>query len=1210
MGIIRIILKTNSNYKKIMKIKIVLFLLITIIATSFVQAQQPMLEWAKSCNGLLNERVNGIAVDGSGNVYTTGSFEGTVDFDSGVGVANLTAVGLGDRDAFVSKFDVNGNFVWVKQFGENPGWEEGFAITVDASGNVYTTGFFKSTVDFDPGSGVFNLTETGFGSGDMFISKLDTNGNFIFAKQIGGNGSEIPRAITLDVAGNIYTTGEIDSAMLGTTILTTDFDPGSAVFPLSSTTGLESDVFISKLDASGNFVWAKNMGGNYSDNANSLALDASNNVYITGTFRNVADFDPSTSVANLTAIGNSYNDIFVAKYDTNGNYVWAKAFGSTNKDDFGYGIKVDALGNVFSTGTFQGTVDFDSGVGVANIVGNAFGNNNYILKLDTNGIYVWAKTFSGTGAASRAIDLDSAGNIYTTGYFSGTCDFDPNAAVANITAIGGAAFHFVSKLDSSGNFVWAKGFGNTLNINNNTFGQVIKVDSNFNVHTAGTYNSTVDFDPCPTIVNLPAIGGYDIFVQKLNQNTTGSPTFATIPAICSGTIAPVLPTTSTNSVTGTWSPSTVSNTISGTYIFTPDAGQCITATTTLTITVNPNITTTFTQIIPFCSSDSVPVLPTTSTNGIVGTWNPSTINNTASGAYVFTPITGQCGTVYTMNITVNTATIPTFTQVAAICAGASLSALPITSNNGITGTWSPAINNMATTTYNFTPTIGICATTQTMTITVNSTTPTFTQVTPICSGEALSALPIISNNGITGTWSPALDNTITKTYTFNPTVGQCASIQTMTITVNTPIVPTFTQVNPICTGGTLTALPTTSNNTILGTWSPALDNTITKTYTFTPNSGQCATTQTMTITVGTAIVPTFTQVSAICAGSTLAALPSTSTNGIAGTWSPIINNSATTTYTFSPSAGQCAVLQTMMITVNTPTIPTFTQVAAICTGATLSALPTTSINGITGTWSPALNNLATTTYTFTPNSGQCAPNQTMTIDVNSVTPIFNQIAPICLGDNFAGLTSISNNGISGTWSPAPNNLATTTYTFTPNAWQCATVQTMTVEINPFVQLSVSINQLEYFNSENKNIEVTVSPVGTYAYSLDEGNFQTSNIFENVSSCDHKILVKDLAGCGKSNVTISFFIWDYPRFFTPNNDGYNDYWNIFCNNFKPLKITIYDRYGKILKQFLSTSLGWDGKYNGNVLISDDYWFTVEYTENGENKIFKSHFAMKR
>lgn len=1194
-----------------MKIKIVLFLLITIMATSFMQAQQPMLEWAKSCNGLQNERVNGIAVDGAGNVYTTGSFEGTVDFDSGVGVANLTAVGLGDRDAFVCKFDVNGNFVWVKQFGENPGQEEGMAITVDAAGNVYTAGMYSNTVDFDPGSGIFNLSSlSAFFHQNMYVSKLDTNGNFVFAKRIGGQGVIIPRSIALDNVGNIYTTGEINSAGQGTAILTIDFDPGAAVFPLASTTALDSDVFISKLDASGNFVWAKNMGGNYSENANSIALDAIGNVYITGTFRSSADFDPSSGIANLINSSTTYTDIFVAKYDTNANYIWAKRFGSNaNIDENGFGIKVDATGNVFSTGTFQGTVDFDPGAGVANIVGNAFGNNNYILKLDTNGNYVWAKTFAGTGAAGRAIDLDSAGNIYTTGYFSGTCDFDPNAGIANITTTGGAAFLFVSKLDSSGNYVWAKGFGNTLNNNNNTFGQVIKVDSNFNVHTAGTFNSTVDFDPCPTVFNLSAVGGYDVFVQKLNQSTIGVPTFATIPAICSGVTAPILPTTSTNGVTGTWSPSTVSNTASNTYTFTPDANQCITATTTLTVTVDTTIATTFTQILPFCSSDTVPVLPTTSNNGIVGTWNPATVSNTASGAYVFTPNVGQCGTIFTMNITVNTAVIPTFTQVAAICAGATLSALPITSNNGITGTWSPAINNMATTTYTFTPTTGICATTQTMTITVNSTTPAFTQVAPICSGDSLSALPITSNNGITGTWSPALDNTATKTYTFTPTVGQCASIQTMTITVNVPVVPIFTQVNPICIGGTLTALPTTSNNGITGTWSPALDNTITKTYTFTPNSGQCATTQTMTITVGTAIIPTFTQVASICAGSTLAALPLTSNNGIAGTWSPTLDNTTTKTYTFTPNVGQCAVVQTMTITVNAPIIPIFTQVAAICTGDTLSALPTTSTNGITGTWSPSLNNLATTTYTFTPTTGICATIQTMTIEVNSVTPIFNQIAPICLGDNFAGLPSISNNGISGTWLPSPNNLATTTYTFTPSAGQCATNQTMTVEINPFIQLTVAINQLEYFNSEN-NIEVTVSPVGTYAYSLDGGNFQTSNIFENVSSCDHKILVKDLAGCGKSNVTISFFVWDYPRFFTPNNDGYNDYWNIFCNNYKPLKITIYDRYGKLLKQFLSTSLGWDGKYNGNELISDDYWFTVEYTENGENKIFKSHFAMKR
>src|SRR5687768_1521821 len=137
-----------------------------------------------------------------------------------------------------------------------------------------------------------------------------------------------------------------------------------------------------------------------------------------------------------------------------------------------------------------------------------------------------------------------------------------------------------------------------------------------------------------------------------------------------------------------------------------------------------------------------------------------------------------------------------------------------------------------------------------MTITVNANvTQTFTQVAPICSGDALSALPTTSNNGITGTWAPALNNTATTTYTFTPAAGQCATTATMTITVNPNVTPTFTQVAPICSGDALSALPTTSNNGITGTWAPALNNTATTTYTFTPAAGQCATTASMTITV-------------------------------------------------------------------------------------------------------------------------------------------------------------------------------------------------------------------------------------------------------------------------------------------------------------------------------------------------------------------------
>lgn len=1193
-----------------MKFRFTLF--INFIVFTFSFAQTPTLEWARSCNGLQNEHVSGVAVDGAGNVYTTGSFEGTVDFDSGIGVANLTAVGLGDRDAFVCKFDANGNFIWVKQFGENPGSEEGMAITTDAAGNVYTAGMYSNTVDFDPGSGVFNLNSlSAFFHENMYVSKLDTNGNFVFAKRIGGQGVIIPRSIKIDNAGNIYTTGLFSSAGQGTAILTIDFDPGVGVFPLAGTTALDSDVFISKLDASGNFVWAKNMGGNYSDDSNSVALDISGNVYITGAFRGVADFDPSVGIANLTNSSTTYTDIFVAKYDTNGNYVWAKQFGSSvNIDEWGYGITIDPSGNVYSTGAFQGTVDFDPNAGVANLVGNVFGVNNYISKLDTNGNYIWVKTFAGTGAAGRDIDLDASGNVYTTGYFSGTCDFNPNAGVANLTATGGAAYLFVSKIDSAGNYIWAKSFGNTLNNNNNTFGSAIKVDNLLNVHVSGTYNSTVDFDPCPSVVNLTAVGSYDVFVLKLSQDTVDGPAFSTISAICSGTIAPILPTTSTNGVTGTWSPSVVSNTTSNTYIFTPNPNECTTLTTTLTVTVNPNMTTTFNAISPFCSGTSAPVLPTTSTNGITGTWSPAIVSNTTSNSYIFTPNAGQCGTLFTMNINVIPSVVPTFTQVVSICAGEPLSALPTTSNNGINGSWSPAINNFATTTYTFTPNTGVCATTQTMTIVVNSSTPTFTQIAPICAGETLASLPTISNNGITGSWFPAINNLATTTYTFTPTPGQCAALQTMTIVINQPIVPNFTQIAPICSGSTISSLPTISTNGISGSWIPALNNLATTTYTFTPIPGQCATIQTMTIHVNQPVVPTFTPITPICSGAIVANLPTTSNNGINGNWLPAINNTATTTYTFTPSAGQCATNQTITIIVNQPIVPVFSQVAPICLGNSLSPLPTTSTNGITGSWSPVINNLATTTYTFTPTSGLCATTQTMTIQVNSVTPIFAQPEPICIGETISALPTISSNGIVGSWSPALNNLATTTYVFTPNAGQCATSQTITIEVKPFIQLTVSINQFDYFNSENQSIEVSVSPQGNYLFTLDDEISQFSNVFENVSSCDHKIKVQDLTGCGKSDVEIDFFIWDYPKFFTPNGDGINDYWNIYCNDFQDAKITIYDRYGKLIKQFSSKTIGWDGKYNGADLFSTDYWFTVEYVQNGVNKIFKSHFAMKR
>ncbi len=526
-----------------------------------------------------------------------------------------------------------------------------------------------------------------------------------------------------------------------------------------------------------------------------------------------------------------------------------------------------------------------------------------------------------------------------------------------------------------------------------------------------------------------------------------TPTFAAVGPYCSGDAIPALPTTSTNGITGTWSPA-IDNTATTDYTFTPAGGECAT-TQTLTITIDPLVTPMFAAVGPYCNGDAIPALPTTSTNGINGTWSPA-IDNTATTLYTFTPTVGQCAASTSLTITVIPQTVPTFAAVGPYCNGDAIPALPTTSTNGINGTWSPAINNTATTEYTFTPTGGQCATTQTLTITIDPLiTPMFAAVGPYCNGDVIPVLPTTSTNGINGTWSPAIDNTATTEYTFTPAGGQCATTQTLTITIDPLITPMFAAVGPYCNGDAIPALPTTSTNGIMGTWSPAIDNTTATEYTFTPTVGQCATTQTLTIDITQPTIPTFAAVGPYCNGDAIPALPTTSTNGVTGTWLPAIDNTSTTEYTFTPDGGECATTQTLTIDIIQPTIPTFDAVGPYCLGETIPALPTTSTNGITGTWSPVIDNTATTEYTFTPTGGQCATTTTLTITVipPGTVPTFDAVGPYCSGDVVSALPTTSNNAIIGSWSPAINNISTTLYTFTPDDGQCAVPTTLTITID-------------------------------------------------------------------------------------------------------------------------------------------------------------------
>ena len=536
----------------------------------------------------------------------------------------------------------------------------------------------------------------------------------------------------------------------------------------------------------------------------------------------------------------------------------------------------------------------------------------------------------------------------------------------------------------------------------------------------------------------------------------------------------------------------------------------------VTVTVTSGTAATFTQLGPYCSGTAF-TLPTSSTNGIIGTWSPA-INSSTTTTYTFTPSAGQCGLPATMTVTISSALTPTFTQVSAICTGTSFS-LPTSSLEGINGNWLPAINNTATTTYTFTPLAGQCASTATMTVTVNQPIlPTFTQVAPICSGTTFT-LPLSSSQGINGSWSPAINNTTTTTYTFTPSAGQCANAATMTVTINQPVAPTFTQVAPVCVGSALT-LPSSSFEGITGTWSPAINNTTTTTYTFSPTAGQCASTATMTVNVGPPVSPTFTQVSTVCSG-TVFSLPSSSFEGINGTWSPAINTSTTTTYTFTPSAGQCATTATMTVTIGSPVTPTFNQLNPVCVGSTFT-LPSASLEGINGTWSPAINTAATTTYTFTPTPGQCANTGVMTVVVTSpVVPTFPTYGPFCLNDVLVQvmLPGTSNNGIVGSWNPGMLSTATsgvTTYTFTPSAGQCATSYNANVAVNalPVINLSNSVVTNENCGQGDGSISGIVVPgaSGNYTYSWNNSPQLNTLDLVNLSSGVYVLEVTDGNGC--------------------------------------------------------------------------------------------------
>jgi hypothetical protein len=342
-------------------------------------------QWSQRFGSTSYDQGVAVAVDGSGNVVVTGSFQGTVNFGGGA------LVSAGDADIFVAKYNANGVHQWSQRFGST-GFDLGTAIAVDGSGTVVVTGGFEGTTNFGGGSLV------SAGGYEVFVAKYNASGVHQWSQRFGSTLDDLGYDVAVDGSGAVVVTGYF----MGTV----NFGGGNLVSAGSL------DIFVAKYNTSGVHQWSQRFGSTTNDQGAAVAVDGSGNVIVTGRFQGTVNFGGG----NLVSAG-SY-DIFVAKYNASGVHQLSQRFGSTSVDEV-RAVAVDGSGTVVVTGYFQGTVNFGGG----NLV-SAGSGDIFVAIYNASGLHHWSQRFGSAGAdLGLAVALDGSGNVVVTGAFQGTVDF-------------------------------------------------------------------------------------------------------------------------------------------------------------------------------------------------------------------------------------------------------------------------------------------------------------------------------------------------------------------------------------------------------------------------------------------------------------------------------------------------------------------------------------------------------------------------------------------------------------------------------------------------------------------------------------------------------------------------------------------------------------------------------------------------------------------
>jgi hypothetical protein len=458
--------------------KTLLLLLFISSATSFSQA--PGWAWFKSIygsTGSTEDRAVSLTTDSTGNVFIIGHY-GSPSMTLGTTVLSNSSTNT--RDMYLAKYSPTGSLVWAKSFGglynDNPS-----SITTDSSGNLIFVGNFDSpTITFG------STTLTNSGMSDIFIVKFDTTGNVIWAKKAGGSSQDTCKSVKVNPSGEILLTGSFSSA--------------TCAFGTSSLTNLGStDVFIAKYNTSGNIIWAKRIGGTSNEDANDITTDLNGNIFITGSFGSPTLSDGTNSLTN-TGVAS----MFLFKYDTAGTFKWSKKWSGSSLNR-GVGVATDSSGNVILAGNYGDTsINFDG------LILNCMYVSSAIVKYNSNGNVMWAKTCSDGKYDVTSIAVDSQGSTYLSGTTICPAIFFGPMVLIN----SGSDDSVLMKYDVNGNELWGKIVGG----NSWEYGAKTIVDQSDNSYLLGSFlSSSISFDG--TLLNNSGTGSNSnqIFFSKLNS---------------------------------------------------------------------------------------------------------------------------------------------------------------------------------------------------------------------------------------------------------------------------------------------------------------------------------------------------------------------------------------------------------------------------------------------------------------------------------------------------------------------------------------------------------------------------------------------------------------------------------------------------------------------------------------------------------------------